>query len=210
MSTEPMAATPPMSGYPVRYDVEYPEKLSRWLNNPFLLFIKFILAIPHIFILYILGLLANVVFIIASVAVLFTGNYPRGMFNFAVGVQRWGANLGAYIFMLRDDYPPFSMDAGKYPVTYEVDYPPSLSRWLNFLLLIWIKWLLLIPHFLVLILLIIVEYIVFIIAGFAILFTGKYPRGLFNFTVGVQRWGLRLNAYAYMFTDKYPPFSMSQ
>lgn len=207
MSAESMAA--PSSGYPVRFDVEYPERLSRLLNNPFLFWIKWILAIPHLIILYILGLLLYIVVIIASFAILFTGKYPRGLFDFAVGIGRWSANVYAYIFLMRDEYPPFSMDTGAYPVTWEVDYPPSLSRWLNFLLLVWIKWILLIPHIVILYLLYVLAFIVGIIASFAILFTGNYPKGMFDFVVGVMRWWLRVYSYGfYLFTDAYPPFSI--
>ncbi len=207
MSAEATAA--PASGYPIGFDVAYPEKLSRLLNNPFLFWIKWILAIPHLIIVYLLGLLLYVVIIVASFAILFTGNYPRGLFDFAVGIIRWTSNVYAYIFLMRDDYPPFSMDAGVYPVTFEVDYPTSLSRWLNFLLLVWIKWILLIPHIVVLYVLYILAFIVGFIASFAIMFSGQYPRGMFDFVVGVMRWYQRVYGYGfYLVTDKYPPFSL--
>jgi len=193
-----MAAT--ATSYPLRYDVEYPERLSRWL-----IFVKWLLGIPHFLILYALGAVAYVIMIIAWFAILFTGRYPQGLFNFVVGVYRWNANVGAYLVLMRDDYPPFSMEAGRYPVTFEVDYPERLSRWLIF-----VKWLLVIPNVIVLMVVGLAYYVTLIVAWFAILFTGHYPEGLFHFGVGVQRWGLRVSAYAfYLFTDKYPPFSLS-
>ena len=205
MSSDAMAAPAPTLGYPVRFDVQYPEKLSRLLNN--IPYLKFILVIPNFIVLYIMLLLAAVVGFIAWFAILFTGKYPRGMFNFVVNVQRWTHNVNIYVYMMRDEYPPFSGEAGKYPqVTYEVDYPERLSRLLNNIP--YLKFILLIPHFIVLLLLVIVWAVVYFISWWAILFTGKYPRGMFDYSVGVYRWASRVAVYAAMMTDKYPPFSM--
>jgi len=188
------------ASYPLRFDVEYPERLSRWK-----IFFKWLLAFPHILILGALGTVAYVMIVIAWFAILFTGRYPQGLFNFVVGVYRWNTNVNVYTSLLRDEYPPFTMEAGHYPVTFEVDYPERLSRWLIF-----VKWLLAIPNVIVLMVLALAYYVTLIIAGFAILFTGRYPRGLFGFGVGVQRWSLRVSAYAfYLVTDKYPPYSLS-
>lgn len=187
------------AGYPVRYDVAYPERLSRGL-----IFIKWLLAVPHYVVVYFLVLAWEVVTFIAFFAILFTKTYPEGLFKFSVGVRRWQANVGAYVGLLRDEYPPFSMDAGQYAVAYEVDYPAELSRWLIF-----VKWLLVIPHIVVVALLGIVALLLGMVAWFAILFTGKFPRSLFDFVVGVQRWSERVNGYVSLFTDAYPPFSMA-
>src|SRR3989304_8752615 len=140
------AATAGAPGYPLRFDIEYPENLSRWL-----IFVKWLLAIPHFLILYALMGVANVILFIAFFAILFTRRFPRGLFDFVVNIYRWNANVSAYVGLLRDEYPPFSWEAGKYPVTYEVDYPEQLNRWLPL-----IKWLLAIPHYIVLALLFIV------------------------------------------------------
>jgi len=197
MSVETAVAGAP--GYPLRFDIEYPEQLSRWL-----IFVKWLLAIPHFLILYALSAVANVITFIAFFAILFTGRYPRGLFDFVVNIYRWQENVFAYYGLFRDEYPPFSWEAGKYPVTFEVDYPESLSRWLIF-----VKWLLAIPHIIVLFFLYIVALVVWVIVWFAILFTGRFPRGLFDFLVGVSRWGLRVNAYAFLLMrDDYPPFSL--
>jgi hypothetical protein len=187
------------SSYPLRYDVEYPERLSRWK-----IFVKWLLAIPHFIVLYALGLVAYVMMVIAWFAILFTGRYPQGLFNFVVGVYRWNTNVNAYILLMRDEYPPFTMSAGRYPVTYEVDYPERLSRWKIF-----VKWLFVIPNIIVLMVLLLAYYVTLIIAWFAILFTGRYPKGLFSFGVGVMRWNLRATAYTYLLRDEYPPFSLS-
>jgi hypothetical protein len=192
-------------GYPVRFEVEYPESLSRLLNN--IPYLKLILALPHFLVLIVLSFVTSVVSFIAWWAILFTGRYPQGLFNFYVDVQRWNLNATMYIYMLRDEYPPFAGDFGKYPpVTYEVDYPERLSRLLNNIPLL--KTILLIPHYVVLVFLAIGWLVVNFIAWWAILFTGRYPRGLFDFTVGVSRWSTRVSAYGAMLTDAYPPFSM--
>ena len=139
------ASTPPVAtaaaDYPVRFDVEYPERLSRWK-----IFVKWLLAIPHFIIVYLLQIVAGVMILVAFFAILFTKKWPRGMFDFMVQIQRWTLNTVAYgLTLQRDEYPPFSGDAGEYPVRLEVDYDENLSRWLIF-----VKWLLILPHLIVL------------------------------------------------------------
>jgi uncharacterized protein DUF4389 len=136
-------------------------------------------------------------------AILFTRKYPRDLFTYAVGVQRWESNVRAYLSFMRDEYPPFSWDAGRYPVVFEVDYPEQLNRWLPL-----VKWLLAFPHYIVLILLGIAWVLSLIVVFFAILFTGRYPRSLFDFGVGVHRWQERVTMYVALATDEYPPFSL--
>ena len=192
-------ATAAGGSYPVRFDVEYPGELNRWLP-----LIKWILVIPQALIVYVLGAVVQVIVLIAFFAILFTKKYPQGLFDFVAGFYRWNANVSAYSFLMRDEYPPFSWDAGLYPVTYEVDNPGELNRWLPL-----IKWLLAVPHYIVLAVLGIVAAFVWIIAFFAILFTRKYPRGMFDFIVGVQRWFNRVYAYVSLMRDEYPPFSLN-
>lgn len=196
MSAEATVAGAP--GYPLRYGVEYPEELSRWL-----IFVKWLLAIPHLIILWALAIAAGVIGLIAFFAILFTKRYPRGLFDFVVNVNRWNANVGAYTGLFRDEYPPFSWEPGQYAVTYEVDYPQELNRWLPL-----IKWLLAIPHIIVLLFLGIAASVAWVIAWFAILFTKRFPRALFDFTVGVTRWQYRVNAYTGLLRDEYPPFTL--
>lgn len=185
--------------YPLRFDVQYPEKLSRWL-----IFGKWILAIPHLLIISVLGNLQGVITIIAFFAILFTKKFPRALFDLYVNISRWMTNVGAYVSLQRDEYPPFGWEPGRYPVTYEVDYPQELSRWMIF-----VKWLLAIPHFVVLGFLYVAAFFVVIVAWFAILFTERYPRGLFDFSIGVTRWGFRVVAYAFLMRDEYPPFRLT-
>jgi hypothetical protein len=188
------------SRFPLTYDVAYPQQLSRGL-----IFVKWwLLAIPHYLFISALNGVHNVVTLIAFFAILFTAKFPRGLFDFMVGVNRWNANVAAYALFMRDEYPPFDLAAAKYPVTYELAYPEALSRWL-----VLVKWLLLLPHFLVLCVLYLAAFVVWIVTWFVILFTGKFPRGLFDFQVGVLRWTYRVNAYLYLMRDEYPPFTLS-
>ena len=186
------------SEFPLRYEVEYPEQLSRLL-----IFVKWLLAIPHLLILYALGTVVQIIWVIAFFAVLFTEKYPRSLFDFVVNVYRWQANVYAYIGLMRDEYPPFSWEPDQYPVTFSVDYPSEMNRWLPL-----VKWLLALPHYLVLVALGIAALVVWIAAWFAILFTGQFPRGMFDFIIGTLRWNARVTAYVFFMRDEYPPFSL--
>jgi hypothetical protein len=203
----------PTDQLPVRYQVERAEHQSRLLGLPLGigLVIRAILAIPHLLIVWILSYVLGLVYLIASFAILFTGRFPQGMFNFLVGYLRWATNVGGYLLMLYDRYPPFAMSPQPdYPAQLSIDYPARSSRLLNFPLLgLVIKAVLLIPHIIILYVLALVMYVIIIIAPFAILFTGRYPAGMHSFSVGLFRWYLRLTAYIYGLTDRYPPFRMS-
>jgi hypothetical protein len=191
-------ATAGGGSYPVAYDVEYPQELSRWL-----IFVKWLLAVPHLLILGGLSMAAGAVTIIAFFAILFTKRYPRELFELVVNVNRWSENVNAYTFLLRDEYPPFSWEVGRYPVTYDVEYPEELSRWLIF-----VKWLLAVPHIIVLLFLFLGQALALFAAWFAILFTKRFPEPLFRFVVGADRWRVRVSAYLNLMRDEYPPFSM--
>ena len=190
----------PPSDYPALFDVAYPERLSRWK-----IFVKWLLAIPHFIIVSLLLTVNSVLVLIAFFSILFTKKWPRGLFDFSIQIQRWTANVIVYAVSLqRDEYPPFSGDRGEYPVTLDVEYREDLSRWMIF-----VKWLLVLPHIFVLMFVLLAAYVVIFIAFFAILFTGRFPRGMFDFVVGTGRWVTRVNAYAqWLMTDRYPPFSL--
>jgi hypothetical protein len=193
-----MAAASAMIDYPVRLEIAYPED-----GNRFLILVRWLLAIPHIVVLYFLSIAVTVLTVIAWLAILFTGRYPEGIFRFVVGVQRWSMNINAYIGF-HDLYPPFSMNAGEYaPVTYDVTRQESYNR-----LLIFVKWLLAIPHLVVVGVLQIVAVVAWLVLLVIVLVTGTYHRGIFDFIVGVARWNARLTAYLYLMVDRYPPFSM--
>lgn len=202
------------AAYSVTYDIDRPASQSRLTNFPLGIgiLIRAILLIPQLIILYFIGIVAFILYFIATFAILFSGKYPEGMFNFVANYVRWNANINSYLLSLHDKYPPFSGDQqADYPLRFTVDYPPTSSRILNFPLFIGmtIRALLLIPHFIIIYFLGLAEFIVVFIAQFAILFSGLFPEGLHSFAVGVNRWSTRLTAYLLGLTDKYPPFSTS-
>jgi hypothetical protein len=180
------------------YDVEYPDHLSRLL-----IFVKWLMIIPHLIVLAILGIGVWIVTFIAWFAILITGRYPRGMWDFVMMVMRWSARMNAYGYLMRDEYPPFGDQP--YPIRFAMIYPERLSRWKIFL-----KWLLIIPHIVVIYFINLAMGLVGFIAWWVILFTGRYPRGLFDFYVGGQRWMYRIIVYILLLTDAYPPFSTEQ
>ncbi|NNE72239.1 MAG: DUF4389 domain-containing protein [Acidimicrobiales bacterium] len=207
---------------PVRLEAHLDRDLSSWKW-----LVKWILVIPHLLILVVLFIGFVLLTLVAGVAVLFTGRYPRGIFDFNVGVLRWGWRVSYYAFtggIGTDRYPPFSLQPEPgYPATLDIAYPEQLSRGL--VLLKW--WLLAIPHYLVL------AFVsgwgagfwddgqawafgggllgvLTLIAGGSLLFRRRYPRGLFDLIIGLNRWVYRVVAYAALMTDRYPPFRLDQ
>jgi len=211
--------------YPLTITGHLDPNLSRglWL-------VKWLLAIPHYIVLFFLWIAFAVVTFIAFFAILFTGRYPKGMFDFNVGVLRWSWRVGFYSFSAlgTDRYPPFTLGAvADYPATLDVVHPEHLSHGL--VLVKW--WLLAIPHYFVLALIgsgwwlgwwgrgegewmyrggfgLIGLLVLF--AGVSLLFRGRYPSGLFAFTMGLNRWLYRVVAYVTLMTDTYPPFRLDQ
>jgi Domain of unknown function (DUF4389) len=191
--------------------------------------VKWLLAIPHYFILVFLWFAFLVTTVIAGFAILFTGRYPRSLFAFNVGVLRWGWRVGFYSYSAlgTDRYPPFTLARTDYPAEFDVAYPERLSRGL--VLVKW--WLLAIPHYLILgaitantttrwingdewvvvrdVGLSLIGALV-LVAGVALLFAGRYPRGLFELLVGINRWMLRVLTYVALMRDEYPPFRLDQ
>ncbi len=198
--------------YPVTLTIDYPEKLSRGVLLLKVLFGYWYVAIPHGICLWLYGIAVSIVTFIAFWAILFTGKFPRGMFDFVEGYMRWSNNVYAYYScLLRDEYPPFSGEQKmSHPVTLTVEYPERLSRGLV-LLRAFFDWLYVgIPHGICLLLYGIAVGIVILIAFWAILFTGRYPRGMFDFVVGYMRWSNNVSAYLCFLRDEYPPFSGSE
>ena len=178
--------------------------------------IKWFLAIPHFIVLAFLWVAFVIVWIIAFFAILFTGRFPRGLFDFNVGVLRWTWRVGFYSYeaLGTDKYPPFTLKSVDYPADLQVEYPENLSRGL--VLVKW--WLLAIPHYIIVAIfsgwggedrafpgLI---YVLAIIAAVVLLFTGKYPESIFKLVIGFNRWSYRVCAYAALMTDEYPPFRL--
>jgi uncharacterized protein DUF4389 len=206
------------SPYPLQLIGELSPRLSRglWL-------VKWLLAIPHFVVLVFLWIGFVVVSVIAFFAILLTGRYPRGLFDFNVGVLRWSWRVGFYSYSAlgTDRYPPFTlMDVPDYPARLEVEYPESLSRGL--VLVKW--WLLALPHYLVIAVFVggawagsgidrlyggggLVGLLV-LFAGVMLLFASRYPKPLFDFVLGMNRWVFRVAAYAFLMTDAYPPFRL--
>lgn len=199
--------------YPTKLEVDYPESPSRVLALLGVIFVlKALLLIPHLIILYVLGIVSLVVIWIGYLAVLITGSYPAGLYGFVLGVQRWGYRTSGWLYGFTDSYPPFSLGAAEdYGVRFEVEHPAASSRILALLgvLFFFPKLILLIPHLIILAALGFVTLVVVYIAYWAVLITGTYPRGLFNFAVGMMRWETRTDSWFIGFTDRYPPFSLS-
>ena len=190
---------------PVRFEFDAPERVANW--RPL---VHWLLAIPHLIILYVLNFALEVVWFISFFTVLFTKQIPEGLFNFQVFVLRYQHRVNTYVAFMREPYPAFDFtiardDPGGDPLFLTIDRPDEVNRWLPL-----IKWFLAIPHYIVLAFLFLGVIIVVFIVWFAILFTGRYPRGLFNYVEGVMRWANRVVAYAFtLVTDRYPPFRLS-
>ncbi|MFD1213178.1 DUF4389 domain-containing protein [Arthrobacter sp. GCM10027362] len=217
--TGPAAATAP---YPARLSGTLDPELSRglWL-------VKWLLAVPHYIVLAILWFAFVVATIASGVAILFTGRYPRNLFNFNVGVLRWQWRVAFYAFAAlgTDRYPPFTLARTDYPADFDVDYPQRLNNWL-----VLVKpWLLAVPHLLIVSVLTgsaglwwargnggnwgagigLLGLLVFI-AGVVLLFTGRYRPDLFALVMGLNRWIYRVYAYVGLMRDEYPPFRLDQ
>jgi hypothetical protein len=208
--------------YPVRVDARLDPHLSRWLW-----LVKWVLTIPHYIVLIALWIAFAVLSVVAFFAILFTGRYPRPIFEFNVGVLRWGWRVSYYAYSAlgTDRYPPFTLaEVPDYPAQLHVPYPQHLSRGL--VLVKW--WLLALPHLLIVGLLAgggtwlavnsdtdnyswtgggLIGLLVFI-AAIVLAVTGRYPRGLYDFILGLNRWVLRVAAYTALMTDVYPPFRL--
>jgi hypothetical protein len=189
--------------YPVRVELDAPLEVARW--RPFF---NWVLTIPHLIIANVLGNVAGVVVFISWFAILFTGAMPPGLFRFLAMAQRYQWRTVSHAIGLREAYPPFEFemtgeDPGNDPAHYAVDEPSVLSRGLIF-----IKWLLAIPHFIALFFVFIGAFFAWIVGAFAVLFTGAWPQGIRDFLVGTSRWGSRVTAYVYLMRDEYPPFSL--
>jgi small-conductance mechanosensitive channel len=207
------------AGYPVQFSVEYPDRELNRLVTAF----RIIVAIP---ILIVLGAVSNgwagwgwgdwegggfaagaggLLFLPPLLMIVFREKYPRWWFDWNLELLRFENRVVAYLALMDDRYP--STDE-RQAVMLEFPYPDvkqELNRWLPL-----VKWFLAIPHYIVLVFLTLAAVVAVVIVWFAILFTGRYPRGLFDFVVGVMRWGNRVQAYAFILvTDRYPPFQLN-
>ena len=172
--------------------------------------VKWLLLIPHYVLLLFLGIASFFAWIAAAVAILFTGRYPRGLFDFMEGVMRWNWRVTFYGSVLgTDKYPPFSLESDpNYPADLSVDYPEGLSR-LLLVAKVLVGWIILLPHLIILYVLSILEGLLALIAILVKLVTGNYPEGIFDLIMGINRWNVRVTVYINLMADKYPPFSLS-
>lgn len=205
--------------YPVQFSVDYPEEPRNRLTA----LVRIILAIPIIIIIALIGgysasgdpdvdrvlsplFAGGVVWLATLLMILFRHKYPRWWFDWGLELNRFSARVGAYILLWRDEYPSTDEEQA---VHLDIAYPDAEGQLNRFMPLV--KWLLAIPHYIILIILWIVALVVTVIAWFAILIVGQYPRGMFDFVVGVDRWSYRVIAYAFLLTtDRYPPFRLSE
>jgi len=201
--------------YPVHLKGELKEPLKKglWL-------VKWLLIVPHIIVLCFLWIAAAFVTLIAFFAILFSGRYPRGLFDFNVGVLRWTWRVEFYSYgaLGTDLYPPFTLQSTDYPADLEIDYPEKLKNWL-----VLVKWFLAIPHYAILGALVGwgtnyaahepypiagLLWVLVVIVAVVLLFTGKYHKDIFKLIMGINRWGYRVTAYIGLMTDEYPHFRL--
>ena len=193
----PDPSGPPSPDYPVRLEIAYPAELNRWLP-----LVKWLLVIPHFIVLFFVAIGAFFVGIFAFFAVLFTGRYPRGAFDYMTGTLRWAYRVLAYAHLMVDPYPPFTLqDVPDYPVRLQVEYPERIANWRPL-----VQWLLVYPYLIVAGVLYWLTAILAFIAFFTILFTKKIPRGMFELMIPGLRWNVRGSGYAYFMVDRYPPW----
>lgn len=166
------------------------------------------MILPHVFLLLFIAIGAMFVNFIAFWAILFTGNYPRGMWNFMVNIFRWTLRLTARMQNLSDGYPAFGLKGTDDKTILDIAYPDKSSRGLLLLRAFFGVFYILIPHGFCLLFLSIAASFVRFIAFWAVLFTGAYPKGMHDFVTGVVRWGMRVNLYYTNLTDTYPPFTL--
>jgi len=206
-----------ITAYPASLSIDYPDRKLNRLTT----FFRVFTVIPILIIILLLGggsagwsgdwasyqyAAGGLVFLPLVLMILFRQKYPRWWFDWNLALTRFSARVEAYFMLLRDEYPSTDEEQAVHINIQYPDVKDELKRWLPL-----VKWILAIPHYIVLVFLGIAAVVVTIIAWFAILFTGYYPRSLFEFVVGVYRWSLRVMVYAFMLTtDQYPPFSLSE
>ncbi len=192
------------STYPVTFTFDPPERIARW--RPL---VQWLLAIPHFIVLYILGIIAEILTVVSWIVGVITGKIPEGLQTPIAMYVRYNTRVFTYLTFLRPEYPSFSFvaqfaDDGVDP-RVRLDITPEIEG--RSRLTIFFRGLLIIPQFIVLAVVAIALYVVMIISFFAVIILGRWPVGLRNFVVGFQRWSVRVSAYLFLLTDKYPPFS---
>jgi hypothetical protein len=192
-------------GYPATFEFDPPATIARW--RPL---VHWLLVIPHLIVLEVLGVVVSVLVFVAWILGVFTAKIPEGIQAFIAMYMRYSARVMTYMLFLREEYPAFSFDSslpdpGGDP-RVRLDITPELDG--RNRLTIFFRVFLLIPQLIVFLFVSIALYFVAIVAWFAVLILGRWPEGLRSFAIGYMRWNTRLNAYANLLTDKYPPFSL--
>jgi hypothetical protein len=213
-------SAPRTGTYPLRLDARPDPVPNRWSW-----LVKWLLAIPHLLVLALLWMVFAVLTVVAGIGILFTGRYPRPLFDLNAGILRWTWRVGYYAYSAlgTDRYPPFTLAATDHPASLEIEYPERLSR-----PLVLVKWLLAVPHLLIVAVLVgsagtiglsrwwpapplvgggLIGLLVLVAAGHLAL-AGRYPRSLHDLVVGLNRWVFRVLAYTALMTDEYPPFRL--
>lgn len=203
--------------YPAKLTIDFPEKIDRFTT-----FFRIIMAIPILIILSLISgssenheIGVNVQFVYNSGGILFLATvlmivfrekYPKWWYDWNIALLKFSTRVASYLFLLRDEYPSTDEEQA---IRIEIPYPDvknELNRWLPL-----VKWFLAIPHYIILAFLYVAAIICVIISWFAIVFSAKFPKGIFDFIVGVIRWTIRVSAYAFLLTtDKYPPFTLNE
>jgi len=203
--------------YPAKLTIDFPEKLDRFTT-----FFRIIMAIPILIILSLISgssenhelsenvrLVYNsggILFLATVLMIVFREKYPKWWYDWNIALLKFSTRVASYLFLLRDEYPSTDEEQA---VHIEIPYPDvkkDLNRWLPL-----VKWFLAIPHYIILVFLYVAAIICVIISWFAIVLSAKFPKGIFDFIVGVIRWTIRVSAYAFLLTtDKYPPFTLNE
>jgi len=232
-TAQPFDPKPAAQGYPLTFSVDYPERLSRLktafrlilvipivlvmaaLVGPEKIHVSFtaltyedvigtqdiVIFVPNPFVAF-----GGLLFLAPLLMIVFRRKYPRWWFDWNLQLLRFQNRITAYLYLLRDEYPSTDDEQAVHLGMRYPDAATELNRWLPL-----VKWLLAIPHYVILLVLGLVSMVVVVIAWFAILITGRYPRPLFGFVVGFLRWGNRVTAYAFLLTtDRYPPFRLTR
>lgn len=190
----------------INYNIEHQERFSRGELLLRTFFGPLYIGVPHFFLLFFMLIASSVLRFFAWWIVLFTGQYPKGFFNFQVNYLRWITRVQARFMHLRDGYPSFGLNAQDPGITVDVPYPERLSRGLLILRYLFGAIYCILPHYFILTFRLIGTYVLIILAWFVVLFTGKYPKSWHNFNVGTFRWIMRVNVYMMFMSDTYPPF----
>lgn len=200
----PGAGAPNGGGYPARLSVSDDNRIANWRA-----LVHIFMAIPHLVVMYLLGIASQVVGVISWFVILFTGKMPAGLHNFQSMYLRYSNRTVGFMILLTEEYPPFefettALDGSGYPIRSDFDHEAEGRNRVT----VFFRMLMIIPHYIALMFVTIAAAVIYLIAWFAVLFTGSMPTGMRDFLIGTGRWLNRAQAYFWLLTDEYPPFSL--